>query len=50
MTPRIALAVLAALCALAALVGAGEVDPIDLLAVSVLVTAVAVVIPDRWHP
>lgn len=50
MSLRLALVILALALSGAALFGVGEVDPIDLLAVAVGLTAVAVVVPDRKVP
>ncbi len=45
MTAKILFAILAALCAIGALVGATSVDPVKLLAAGLLSAAVAIVVP-----
>lgn len=50
MSVRLGLVLVALACAGAALFALGDVDPIDLLAVAVGLTAVAVVVTDRRVP
>lgn len=50
MTARLGLVLLALVCFGSALLGVGDVDPVDLLAVGGALTAVAVVVSDRKIP